>query len=124
MTGRSVAEWVGDNPDTAIPPRIRLRVFEAKHGRCHACTRKVLTGEAWTCEHVIALINGGENRERNLDITCCNCLAPKNAADVAEKSLIYRKRSKHLGLDKPKQPFPGSIESGWKKPMHGPAVRR
>lgn len=121
---RSVPEWIGDTPDTAIPPRVRLRVLEAKDHRCHACTRKILTGESWTCEHLIAIINGGENREANLDVTCCNCLAPKNAADVAEKSMIYRKRSKHLGVDKPKRPFPGSRTDIWKKPMNGPAVRR
>lgn len=102
MTGRSVPEWKGDNPDTAIPDRVRLRVFDAKGGRCHRCTRKIRAGEHWTLEHVKALINGGENREANLDLTCDWCLPEKNAEDVAEKSEINRIRRKHLGIDKPR----------------------
>lgn len=30
MIGRSVEEWIGATPDTAIPPRVRLRVFEKR----------------------------------------------------------------------------------------------
>ena len=29
---RSVAEWVGATPDTPVPPRVRLRVFERDEG--------------------------------------------------------------------------------------------
>lgn len=106
---RSVEEWIGATPDTPVPPRVRLRMLEAKKHRCHKCTRKILVGEEWTCEHLIALINGGQNREKNLDVTCCNCLPAKNAADVAEKAMIYRKRAKHLGI-KPHKP-------SWPKPL-------
>lgn len=122
---RSVPEWIGKTPDTAVPPRVRLRVFERCHGRCGQCSRKIASGEAWTCEHIIALINGGENRERNLGVTCCWCLPEKNAADVAEKSTAYRKRKKYLGLRSTKRPMPCGRDSEWKKPFGGgPAVRR
>lgn len=107
---RSNEEWVGKTDDTPVPPRVRDRVFLAKGGRCHKCTRKIRAGETWTCEHVIALINGGKNAERNLDLTCCNCLPAKNAEDLAEKSKIYAIRSKHLGLSKPKKPFTKHID--------------
>lgn len=99
---RSVEEWIGATPDTPVPPRVRLRVFEAKHGRCHRCTRNIAAGEAWTCEHMIAIINGGENRERNLDVTCSWCLPAKNAEDVAEKSKVARVRRRHAGIKKPR----------------------
>lgn len=95
---RAVKEWIGATPDTAVPDRVRVRVFTAKDGRCHSCTRKIPAGEAWTCEHMTALVNGGENRERNLDVTCGWCLPAKNAADVAEKSKVYTKRKRHLGV--------------------------
>jgi len=98
---RAVAEWIGKTDDSAIPPRVRLRVFEAKDGRCHRCGRAIdaAGGETWTCEHLVALINGGENRERNLDVTCSWCLPIKNAADVAEKSRTYHKAAKNIGVD-------------------------
>lgn len=96
---RAVAEWIGKTDDTAIPPRVRMRVFTSKVGKCHRCSRKIGAGEAWTCEHLIAIINGGANRESNLDVTCCFCLPVKNAEDVAEKSRVYRKAAKNVGID-------------------------
>ena len=94
---RSVAEWVGRDDDEPVPARVRLRVFDAKGGRCHRCGRKIMVGEHWTCEHLKALINGGANRESNLDLTCDWCLPEKNAEDVGEKSKVYSLRSKHVG---------------------------
>lgn len=103
---RSVEEWIGRDDDEQVPPRVRLRVFEREGGKCTICTRKVRTGEPWTCEHVIALCNGGKNCESNLAITCCNCLSVKNADDAYEKSAIYKRRAKHLGISlKPKRRF-------------------
>lgn len=124
MTGRSVQEWIGATPDTAIPPRVRVRVFDAKGGRCHKCTREIPPAEAWTCEHLIAIINGGPNRESNLDVTCGWCLPEKNAADVAEKASVYAKRAKHLGVKKSSRPMPGSRASGLRKRFDGTVVRR
>lgn len=121
---RSVDEWIGKTDDTPVPPRVRARVFAAKAGRCHSCTRKIAAGEPWTCEHMVALVNGGANRESNLDITCDWCLPAKNAADVAEKKIVRRKRAKHLGIHKPKHPMPGSKASGFRKRMDGTVERR
>lgn len=122
---RSVAEWIGKTDDTPVPDRVRVRVFTAKGGRCHRCSRKIgiSAGEKWTCEHLIALINGGENRERNLDVTCRWCLPEKNAEDVAEKSLIYRRRKKHIGIKKPSK-FACSRNSKWRKKISGEVVAR
>lgn len=125
MNARSVPEWIGKTPDTTPPDRVRVRVFEAKNGRCHACGRKIATGENWTLEHLTALINGGENRESNLDVTCDWCLPEKNAADVAEKADVYRVKQKHLLPHKAKtRPMPGSKASGWRKPFNRNAERR
>ncbi len=101
---RSVDEWIGKDDDEDPPPRVRLRVFDREHGKCHRCTRKILAyRESWTLEHRVALINGGHNRETNLCLTCCNCLPDKNAEDVAEKSSVYHKRAKHLGIETKKK---------------------
>jgi 5-methylcytosine-specific restriction protein A len=125
MTGRSVDEWVGKTADSKIPARVRDRLFEAKGHRCHNCTRVIEPGQHWTLEHLIALINGGENRESNLGVTCDWCLPGKNAADVAEKSTVYRKRAKANGIKTTKYPpMPGTKASGWKRKMDGTLVRR
>lgn len=96
---RKVEEWIGKSADTAIPPRVKLRVFEAYNGRCHWSGQKIKPGDEWDADHVIALINGGENRESNLaPILRGKPHQEKTAQDVAEKSKIARLRQKHLGI--------------------------
>jgi hypothetical protein len=99
---RSTPEWIGKTDDTPIPDRVRIRVFEAHGGRCHSCRRTITAGERWTCEHVQAICNGGENRESNLDVTCAWCLPGKNAADVKIKAKSYAVRKRHVGVRKPR----------------------
>lgn len=105
---RSVPEWIGATPNTPVPDRVRVRVFERYEGRCHACTRKIAAGESWVCDHFKALINGGENRERNLKPLCDWCdRNVKTPADVAEKSRTYKRKKRHLGLRRAKSPMRG-----------------
>lgn len=125
MTGRSVPEWIGLSPDTAIPPRVRARVFEAADGRCTLCTRKIAAGEGWQADHIVALVNGGENREANLRCVCDWCHRSKTRADVAEKAHVARVRSKHIGAKpKSRRPIPGSKSTPYKRRVNGETVRR
>jgi len=107
MTARSLPEWVGATPDTAIPPRVRLRVWERCEGRCGECGRKLTPADTWIVEHLTALVNGGINRENNLGITCGWCKPNKDAEDVAEKSKVASIRKKHLGIIGPKRKMQG-----------------
>lgn len=105
MTGRSVPEWIGKTPDTKVPDRVRLRVFEKYQGKCYLSGRKIGPADKWDLEDIVALINGGENRESNKAPALKDKHKEKTARDVAEKSRIARKRSKHLGLA-PRSGFP------------------
>lgn len=99
---RSVPEWVGKD-DNARPPRhVRLRIFDTHWGKCHISGRRIMPGEAWDLDHVIALINGGENRESNLAPALREFHKGKTAQDVAEKSRVRRKRMAALGIKKPR----------------------
>jgi 5-methylcytosine-specific restriction protein A len=121
---RSVPEWIGRTPDSAIPPRVRVRVYERAGGCCGNCGRKIAAGDGWICDHIIALINHGQNREENLQVLCAWCNAEKTKADVAEKARTYARRAKHLGIRKSKsRPIPGTKASGVRKRMSG-AVER
>ncbi len=120
---REVPEWIGKTPDTPVPPRVRIRVFEARNGCCHRCTRKIRPGEGWTLEHVKALINGGENRETNLDLTCDWCLPAKNSEDLKEKAKVYRVKKRHRGLRKMSR-FGCARSSPLKKKITGEVVKR
>lgn len=95
---RAVPEWIGATPDTPVPPRVKLRVFEAYEGRCYLSGVKIRPGDKWELEHVIALINGGENRERNLAPALKGPHAIKTKADVKIKAKTAKVRQKHLGI--------------------------
>lgn len=95
---RSLPEWIGATPDSRVPNHVKVRIFDQHQGICHIARRKIRSGEPWDVEHVIALINGGQNRESNMVPALRDKHPEKTARDVAEKSMVYRKRKKHLGL--------------------------
>lgn len=111
---RTVKEWIGDTDDQRAPPRVRARIFDREGGKCHLCGQPII-GKKWALDHVKALINGGENREKNLKPIHIACHREKTAADVAEKARIAAKRRKHIGIvDAPKmqgRPFPKTTKS-------------
>jgi len=121
---RSVAEWIGRDDDEPVPQRVRVRQFERDDGRCRCCGVTIRAGMAWQCDHIVAVINGGANREANLQTLCGPCHGLKTAADVAEKATSYRKRSKHIGAARTKRPMMGSRLSPWKRKINGEVVRR
>lgn len=97
-TRREVDEWIGATPDTPVPARVKLRVFERFGGRCYLSGRKIMPGDKWDVEHVIAIVNGGENRERNLKPALKAPHVEKTAEDRKTASKIDRVKRKHLGL--------------------------
>lgn len=121
---RAVEEWIGKTDDTPVPPRVRIRVFLKFGGICQECTLRIV-GKRWICDHRKAIINGGENRESNLGPIHESCDKTKTAADVAEKSKIYHKTAKHIGVSLRKgPPMSGSRASGIKFKINGPPVDR
>ncbi len=98
---RSVPEWIGKTDDTAVPPRVRLRVWNREEGKCHRCRRNIPSDDAWIIEHRQAIILGGANAEPNLCLSCSWCKPAKDAEDAAAKSKIASTRAKHLGIRPP-----------------------
>ena len=96
---RQVKEWVAKNDDQSIPDRVKLRVYELYNGNCAICTGQVLVA---AYDHAVALVNGGQHRETNLQLLCVRCHKDKTKVDVAEKSRVYHKRLKAVGI-KPKR---------------------
>jgi 5-methylcytosine-specific restriction enzyme A len=122
---RKAPEWIGRTADTAIPPRVRVRVFERHDGKCYLTGVKIMPGDKWEIEHVIALCNGGEHRESNLAPALKNAHKIKTCKDMGIKKKIARVRKKHLNVHKPRgRPLPGTKRSGWRKPFYGDAERR
>jgi 5-methylcytosine-specific restriction endonuclease McrA len=107
---RSVSEWIGSNPDAAVPPHVRLRVFERCGGTCHISGRKIRAGEPWELDHILPLRDGGEHRESNLAPALADKHRVKTAAENSERARINRKKAANLGV-KPK----GRGFRGWRR---------
>lgn len=121
---RSTPEWIGKTPDAKVPPRVRLRVFEAHNGTCAETGRKIRPGDDWQLDHIIALANGGQHREKNLQPILTEAHKVKTRKDVAQKKKDSRVRQKHLGIRESKSPLPGGRNSPLKKKIGGGVVRR
>lgn len=93
---RAVPEWIGRAPDTKVPDRVRVRIFDREGGRCWISGRKIMPGDAWDLDHKVALINGGEHRESNLFPALRDKHRAKTAEDVAEKAKTYAVRARHV----------------------------
>ena len=112
---RSVEEWRGKTDDSAIPPRVRLRVFEKYEGHCYLSGIKIRPGDKWDIEHIKALSLGGEHRESNMAPALKEPHKVKTVKDRKLKAKIDRIRKRHLGIKKPR-----TITS-WRK-MNGEKV--
>jgi 5-methylcytosine-specific restriction endonuclease McrA len=111
---RSVPEWIGKTDDQAVPPHVKLRIWEREKGICHLSGRKIGRADKWDLDHKVALCNGGEHREYNLFPALRDKHREKTAEDVAEKSDVYQKRAKHLGIElKKKRRWPKRPMNGW-----------
>ena len=117
---RSVPEWIGKTDDSAIPDRVKLRVYAKAKGCCVKCGVETLDGQY---DHAISLILGGENRESNIQLLCVPCHKAKSRLDVKLKAKVARVRKRHLGIRK-KSRFPGSRDSKFKKRIDGSVVLR
>lgn len=104
---RSVAEWVGRSDDEAIPPRVKLRRFELAGKCCENCHRPIVGKLRPQFDHKTALINGGENREGNIQVLCHECHGQKTKQDLSDKSRTYKRRLKVAGIRKRKRTIPG-----------------
>lgn len=121
---RPLPEWIGATPETAIPPRVELRIVLRQDGKCVDCRRKFGPKLKPQMDHRPALINGGENRESMIEAVCVECHKVRTKTDVAEKAKVARVQAKHLGICKARNPMPGSRASGLRKRMDGTVERR
>lgn len=113
---RSVSEWIGKNDDAKAPPKVRQRVLDRDGSKCRLCGTVIMSTDGFELDHVIALINGGENRETNLSAVHRRCHVKKTAVDVRQKAKVAAIKGKHSGAIRPKQSirsagFPASPKS-------------
>lgn len=120
---RTTDEWIGKTDDARPPEHVRLRIFNTHDGICHISGRKITAADKWEAEHVLAICNGGQNRESNMAPALIKPHKTKTARDLAQKAKNDRVRKKHLGIRKPSR-FACSRKSKWKKKLSGEVVAR
>lgn len=113
MSARTLPEWIGATPDRDIPKRVRLRVWDASGHCCALCGRSLRPGDKWDLDHKLALVNGGEHREGNMQVACSWCHPAKTAQDVVLKARSAAIRKRHAGIRK-RSTLPGSRDSNIK----------
>lgn len=120
QAGRSVPEWKGKTPDTAVPPRVRRRVFDAYGGRCYLSGLGINPGDIWHLEHIRSLRDGGLNIESNLAPALVEHHKEKTKRERKLGAKADRIRNKHINGRKAKtRPMIGSRASDWKHKLNG-----
>jgi len=104
---RTLPEWIGKTPDTKVPKRVRQRVYDAHNGTCHICELPIKTAETWHLDHLLALIMGGENREKNLAPAHAHCNLKKANDEKAAKAKVAKIKGRHTGATRPKGQLQG-----------------
>jgi hypothetical protein len=99
---RKTLEWIAKHDDQAIPRYVRARIFETHNGICHISGRKIMPGDAWDCEHKLALCLGGEHRENNIAPALVAPHRIKTKGDRHQKKKNDRVRRRHIGIRKPR----------------------
>lgn len=96
-------------PRAVLSEQKAAKLFLEHGGCCDRCGRKLMAGDDWIVEHVLALENGGTNDWANLGITCSWCKPSKDAADhkaaghmrrAATKQIISKSMRKKSALSK------------------------
>lgn len=126
---RSVPEWIGKTADSAIPDRVKLRIWEREEGRCYLTSAKIRPGDKYDFEHVIAIAlwtgEGHGNRESNIRLALKAPHKIKSAQDRAQQAKSDRIRKKHLGIRPPSKLRSAGFPKA--KPQHSasrPIIRR
>lgn len=118
---RSLPEWIGKTDDSAVPPRVKLRVLDAYFNKCALSGVPFKAGDKIEFDHITPLWLGGENRENNLQPVLPAPHKKKTSTEAKVRKKVNNIRKAHLGL-KPKSKAWGN--SKWKAKVGGGAVLR
>jgi 5-methylcytosine-specific restriction protein A len=120
---RATEEWIGATPDAKVPPRVRLRIKERYHSKCHWSGREIGPADLWDVEDIIAVINGGVRRESNMAPILRDKHREKTKLDMKVKRKITKGRMRHNGI-RGKSRFATSRDGPYRKKLDGTIEKR
>ena len=117
MTPRPVKEWIGKRPESMPGKLVLLRLYSRQNGICACgCNRVMnLNRDKIDCDHKLALIDGGENRESNLQLMLHEHHQAKTAAEATVRSEARNHQAKAFTRPQSKMQGRGFAKS---KPQH------
>ena len=93
---RKVDEWIGRSDD-AMPGRlVKDRLARAQGDCCATCRHAFGPKRLAHCDHIVPLIDGGENRESNLQMICTDCHKAKTGAEATARAKSRDIRAAHI----------------------------
>lgn len=101
---RNIKEWVGRNDD-AMPPRsVFDRLWAKQDGKDAISGVEFKPGDKVVRDHIVPLIDGGENREGNLQLITEQTHKIKTAKEALARAEYRSKRANHRGYELESQP--------------------
>lgn len=110
MTARAVPEWIGKRPESMPGQIVLLRLYAKQNGLCACGCGRVMNFErdVIDCDHKVALIDDGENRESNLQLMLQEHHRGKTRDENIARGEERRHKAKAFAsLRKPKLTGPG-----------------
>ena len=93
---RAVPPWVGKTDDSMPGKLVRDRLSRAQNDCCAACGFAFGPKRLAHCDHIVPLIDSGENRERNMQMLCADCHKAKTGAEAAARKKTRDIRQSHI----------------------------
>lgn len=98
---RTAPEWIGKTDDAMPGKLVRKRLRDRHSNCCWQCGGAFGPGNGAHCDHVIPLIDGGENRESNLQMLCPKCHGAKTSAEAKARKKARDIQERHFEARRP-----------------------
>lgn len=107
---RTVPEWIGRNDDAMPPESVFDRLWAKQDGKDAITGIPFAPGDRPHRDHIVPLIDGGENRESNLQLIAEKTHKLKTAREAMERAKTRAVQHKHRSYATGPQPgsLPGS----------------
>lgn len=93
---RSVAIWQGRTDDAMPGKLVRDRLSRAQGDCCALCRQPFGPKRRAHCDHIVPLIDGGQNCEANLQMICADCHKAKTSAEASARKKTRDIRESHI----------------------------
>lgn len=125
---REKPEWIGRTPESMPTTAVQLRLYHRQDGVC-ACPDNCgivmdFDRDDIDCDHKIALQDGGENREGNLQLLLRKHHRKKTVAENIARGVERRHKAKAFTTTRAKSGFQTNRAGKFKKRMDGTVVLR